>query len=93
MEANRNLCDGIGEKTVALWTFQRWLVKFCFSNLSLKNEPISRRPLEVRDEVLRSMIRKNPPLTSTKVSFKFGIHQTSALDYIKRLGFVSYFSI
>ncbi|GFT25955.1 hypothetical protein TNCV_2807931 [Trichonephila clavipes] len=43
--------------------------------------------------VLRNMIRINPTLASTEVGFKLGIHQTTALDYIKRFGFVSEFSV
>lgn len=38
------------------------------------------------------MIRTNH-LTSVDVAFKLGIHQTTALDHIKRLGFVSKLSV
>ncbi|GFT68610.1 HTH_48 domain-containing protein [Trichonephila clavipes] len=38
-------------------------------------------------------MRTNPSLTSTEVGFKLGIRQTTTLDYIRRLGFVSKFSV
>ncbi|GFW80064.1 hypothetical protein TNCV_4911621 [Trichonephila clavipes] len=55
-------------------------VKFCLSGFSLKDEPRSGGSSDVSDEVLRRTIRTNPTLTSTEVDFKFGIHQTTALD-------------
>ncbi|GFV85479.1 hypothetical protein TNCV_3773031 [Trichonephila clavipes] len=59
----------------------------CNSRLLLY-EPRSGRPSDVNDEVLRSMMT-NPTLTCTKGGFKFGIHQSTPLDYIKILGFVN----
>ncbi|GFT15802.1 hypothetical protein TNCV_3314171 [Trichonephila clavipes] len=47
----------------------------------------------VNDEVQHSMIWITPTLTSTKVGFKLGTHQSTALDYIKRFGFVSEISV
>ncbi|GFX22498.1 hypothetical protein TNCV_2784351 [Trichonephila clavipes] len=40
-----------------------------------------------------SELQTNPPLTSTEVGFKLGIHQTTALYYIKKLGFMSKLSV
>ncbi|GFT91411.1 hypothetical protein TNCV_4285671 [Trichonephila clavipes] len=40
----------------------------------------SGRPSDVSDKVLCSMIRTNNMLTSTEVSFKLGIHRTTALN-------------
>ncbi|GFS93378.1 condensin-2 complex subunit G2 [Trichonephila clavipes] len=39
------------------------------------------------------MIKTNATLNSTEVGFKFGIHQSTALDCIKRLGFVFKLSV
>ncbi|PRD23240.1 UNVERIFIED_CONTAM: hypothetical protein NCL1_46926 [Trichonephila clavipes] len=39
-------------------------------------------PSNISDKVLRSMIRTNPKLTSTELSYKLGINQTTTLDYI-----------
>ncbi|GFU66435.1 hypothetical protein TNCV_3806781 [Trichonephila clavipes] len=46
------------------------------------------RPSDVSDEMLPEMIRTNPKLTFTEMGFKLGIHQTTALNYIKRLSFM-----
>ncbi|GFW81742.1 histone-lysine N-methyltransferase SETMAR [Trichonephila clavipes] len=81
--------DVFGEKAVTARTWQIWLEKFCFGDFSLKDEPRSRRSSNISDDVLRSVIRTNPTLTSTELVFNLGIHQTTALDYIKRFGFVS----
>ncbi|GFX61363.1 hypothetical protein TNCV_4894071 [Trichonephila clavipes] len=62
-------------------------------DFSLKDELGLGRPSGAIDEVLRSMIRTNPTLTSTEVGFQLGIHQTAALDYIKRLDSVSKLSV
>ncbi|GFV78446.1 uncharacterized protein TNCV_1302981 [Trichonephila clavipes] len=43
-----------------------------------------RRPSDVNDEVLRSMISANLTLTSPEEGFNLGIHQTTALDHIER---------
>ncbi|GFT61224.1 hypothetical protein TNCV_1613781 [Trichonephila clavipes] len=59
-------------------------MKFRLGDFSLKDELRSGRSY-VCDEVLRNLTRTNPILTSTEVGFKLGIHQTSALDYIKML--------
>lgn len=58
----------------------------------MKDEPRSGRQSAVNDKVLHRMIRTNH-LTSVDVAFKLGIHQTTALDHIKRLGFVSKLSV
>ncbi|GFU85381.1 hypothetical protein TNCV_2386851 [Trichonephila clavipes] len=63
------------------------------SNFSLKDEPRSRSSLDASNEVLRKMIRINPTLIFTEASFKLEIPQTTALDYINRLGFVSKHSV
>ncbi|PRD30198.1 UNVERIFIED_CONTAM: Histone-lysine N-methyltransferase SETMAR [Trichonephila clavipes] len=86
MEAKINLCDVFGKGAVTARTCKRRLVKFCLGDFSLKNEPRSLRLSDVSDEVLSKMIRTNPTLTSTEMGFRLGIHQITALDYIKRLG-------
>ncbi|GFT39563.1 hypothetical protein TNCV_1861981 [Trichonephila clavipes] len=43
-----------------------------------------RRPSDVNDEVLRSMISAYLTLTSPEDGFNLGIHQTTALDHIER---------
>ncbi|GFX44047.1 hypothetical protein TNCV_4118431 [Trichonephila clavipes] len=65
-----------------------WHEKFYLGDFSMKDEPRSGRPSDVSDEVICCMIRTNPTLTSTEVDF-FRIHQTTALEYIERLGFMS----
>ncbi|GFW19124.1 hypothetical protein TNCV_254511 [Trichonephila clavipes] len=60
MEAKRNLCDVFEEEAATARTTQRWFVKFCLGDFSLKNEPRSGRLLDVSTEVLRSMIKRNP---------------------------------
>lgn len=69
-------------------TYQKWLVKIRSCKFSLQDEPKSRKPSNVNDEDLRCMIQTNLTLTSMYVNFKHGIYQTSALDHIKRFGFV-----
>ncbi|GFU80169.1 hypothetical protein TNCV_447281 [Trichonephila clavipes] len=64
-------------------------MKFCLDDFSLKDEPRSGRRSDVSDEGLRSIIRANSGLTSTEMGFKLGIYQTTALDCIKGIGFVS----
>lgn len=93
VQAEKNLCEVFGEAAVTARTCQRWFTKFRSGDFSLKDEPRSGRPSDVNDEVIRSMIRTNPTLTSVDVAFKLGIHQTTALDHIKRLGFVSKLSV
>ncbi|GFX93478.1 histone-lysine N-methyltransferase SETMAR [Trichonephila clavipes] len=78
-----------GEAVVTARTCQRCLVKFCLDDFSSTDEPISGSPADDIDEVQRSMTSINPTLTSTEVGFKLGVNQTTALDYIKMLGFVS----
>ncbi|GFX53936.1 hypothetical protein TNCV_1154671 [Trichonephila clavipes] len=92
-EAKRNSCHVFGEKAVTAQTWQRGFVKFFLGDLSLKDESRSGRPSYVKDEVQRSMIRTNYKLTSTKMSFKLLSHHISAMDYIKRLGFMSKLSV
>ncbi|GFS39949.1 hypothetical protein NPIL_34701 [Nephila pilipes] len=70
---------------------QRWLPPN--RRFSLKYEPRPGRPSDVNNEMLRSIIRTNPTLISTDVGFRLGIHQTTALDCIKMLGFVSKLSV
>ncbi|GFV03572.1 histone-lysine N-methyltransferase SETMAR [Trichonephila clavipes] len=89
MEAKRNLCGVFGVKAVTARTRQRWLVKFLLGDFSLKHEPRLGRTSDVSDEVLCKMIRTNTTLTFTEIGFKLGIHQTTALNYNKRLDFVS----
>ncbi|GFX61082.1 histone-lysine N-methyltransferase SETMAR [Trichonephila clavipes] len=91
--AKRNLWDVFGEEVVTARTCQRWLVEFHSGDFSLKDEPRSRRSSDVSKEVLRKMISTNPTLTFTEVGFKLDILQTTALNYIKRLGFVSKLSV
>ncbi|GFV70749.1 histone-lysine N-methyltransferase SETMAR [Trichonephila clavipes] len=62
------------EEAVTTRTCQRGLVKFCLGDFSLRDEPRSGQPSDVSDEVLHNMIRTNPTLASTEVSFKLGIH-------------------
>ncbi|GFX25035.1 hypothetical protein TNCV_1279711 [Trichonephila clavipes] len=50
-----------------------------------ENEPRLGRPSDVNDKALRKIVRTTPTLTLTEVQFKFGIHQTTTLDYIKRI--------
>ncbi|GFX86319.1 hypothetical protein TNCV_2562011 [Trichonephila clavipes] len=80
--------DRCEEEAVTARTCQRWHVKLHFCDFSLKDQLRSGSPSDVYDDVLGSMIRTNPTLTSTEVSFKLGIPQNIALDYIKGLGFV-----
>ncbi|GFV63150.1 hypothetical protein TNCV_3025791 [Trichonephila clavipes] len=87
MEAKRNLCEVFREKAVTTRTGQKWLVKDCLNGFSLEDEPRSRRSLDLSDEELRSVIRRNPTLTCIEVNFRLEIYQTIALDYIKSLGF------
>lgn len=49
--------------------------------------------LNVNDGVLLCMIRTNPTLTSVDVGFKLGICQTTALEHIEKLDFVSKLSV
>ncbi|GFW53242.1 hypothetical protein TNCV_4709761 [Trichonephila clavipes] len=85
MEAKSNLWGMLGGKA---GTCQRCLVKFRFGHFPLEDEPSLGRPSAFNDEVLCSMIRTNSLSTSPEVGFKFGIHQTTALNYIKRHDFV-----
>ncbi|GFY36750.1 histone-lysine N-methyltransferase SETMAR [Trichonephila clavipes] len=78
-----------GEDAITARTCQRWFVKFCLGDLSLKDELRSERSSDVHYEVPCCMIGKDPKLISSEVGFKLGIHQTTALDHIKRLNFVS----
>ncbi|GFX91664.1 uncharacterized protein TNCV_3682501 [Trichonephila clavipes] len=82
MEAKRNLSDVFGEEAVTARTCQRWLAKFRLGYFSFIDESRSRRPSNISDEVQRGMIKINLTLTSIKTGFMFGIHQTTALDYI-----------
>ncbi|GFS51559.1 histone-lysine N-methyltransferase SETMAR [Trichonephila clavipes] len=68
-------------------------MKFRLEDFSLKDEPRSGRSSDISHKVLREMIRSNLILISTEVSFKLGIHQTTALGYIKRLGFLYKLSV
>ncbi|GFV81523.1 histone-lysine N-methyltransferase SETMAR [Trichonephila clavipes] len=79
----KNLCDVFGDEAGTARTYQKRLMKFFF-----ENEPRSGRPPDVSDEVLHCTIRTNLPLTSIEVGFKLGIHQTTGLENVKRLGFV-----
>ncbi|GFX16264.1 hypothetical protein TNCV_4705181 [Trichonephila clavipes] len=62
-------------------------------DFSLKYEPGSGRPSYASDEELRSMFRGYPTLIFTEVGFQLGIHPTTALDYVRRLGLVSKLSV
>ncbi|GFU25262.1 hypothetical protein TNCV_1739131 [Trichonephila clavipes] len=66
------------EEAVRALTYQRWLVKFHLGDFSLKEESRSGKQSDVSHEVLCSMIRANLTLTSTEVSCKLGIYQTTA---------------
>ncbi|GFT11087.1 hypothetical protein TNCV_1084431 [Trichonephila clavipes] len=87
------MSDMFGEEVVTAKTCQRGLVKFCWNDSSLKEELRSGMPSDVSEEVLRSKIRTNPTLTYTEVSVKIRIFQNTALDYNKRLVFLSKLSV
>ncbi|GFX83197.1 histone-lysine N-methyltransferase SETMAR [Trichonephila clavipes] len=89
METKENLWDVFGEEAITDRTCQKWLVKFCLDDFSLKDEPRSGWPSDASDEVPLSMIRTNSALTSPEVCFKLRIHQTTTLDCLKKIGFVS----
>ncbi|GFV05058.1 hypothetical protein TNCV_222751 [Trichonephila clavipes] len=78
-QKNNNLCDVLGKEAVTARACQRCLVKFRFGNFSLKDGPRSGRPSDGRDEVVRSIIRTYPSLSSTEAGFKLGSLQTVLL--------------
>ncbi|GFV78214.1 hypothetical protein TNCV_1036821 [Trichonephila clavipes] len=50
IEIKRNSCDVFAEETVTARICQRWLLKFCLDDFSLKDEHRSEKPSGVRDE-------------------------------------------
>ncbi|GFU82583.1 histone-lysine N-methyltransferase SETMAR [Trichonephila clavipes] len=86
--ACKNLCAVIGKDIVHVRTCQRWFSNFRSGDLSLKESYRSGRPSKNNNDVLRSLLEKNPHLTSEEISKVFAIHHTTVGDLIKPLEFV-----
>ncbi|GFX26542.1 histone-lysine N-methyltransferase SETMAR [Trichonephila clavipes] len=70
------------------YSCQRWCSKFNSGDLSLQESDRSGRPSKIDNDVLPSMLKNNPHLTSREIAEEFGIHHTTVEDHIKSLGFV-----
>ena len=94
-EAIRNICSAIGEGSNFQPTASRWWKIFDNRDYSLKDQPKSRRPLELDIEQLQALIKSDPRqtsrcLASTLVCCQYTIdYHLTQLGYRSMLGYLT----
>ena len=67
---------------------ERWIARFARGDLSLEDEPRTRRPLEVNLDALQELVRSNLRLSTRKMTNELGADHTTINRRLKDLGYV-----
>ena len=87
--AVQNICTAYGEGALSKRTFERCFAKFRSGNENLEDEPHPRRPSELADEDLESLLKANPRITTREMAEELGCSHTAVESHLHKIGKVS----
>lgn len=91
-EACRNLVKIFGKQAISNRTCRRWFEKFKAGNFSLCDRSRSGRPSQIDDDIVMTLIEKDPFLTSSEIAQQLNSKQQTISDHIRKLGLVYKYS-
>ena len=89
VQAWKKLYDVYSEKSLTERQCQNWFARFRSRDFHLKDAPRSRRPTEVENDKIKSIIENNRRRTTREIAEKFNISHTCVERHLKQLGYVN----
>ncbi|XP_020298124.1 histone-lysine N-methyltransferase SETMAR-like [Pseudomyrmex gracilis] len=77
-----------GASALSTDTCKRWFARFRSGEFNLQDAPRSGRPNSVDDDQLLATVKSDRHLTTREIAKRFGIHHTTVMDRLKKLGMV-----
>lgn len=69
-------------------TVQKWFEKFRSGDTNLQDEPRTRRPKKLDDDILRALVSNELPLAMRKIRDKLSVSHITIKNHLIKLGFV-----
>jgi histone-lysine N-methyltransferase SETMAR len=93
VETTQNICTAYGDGALSIRTCERWFAKFRSGNENLEDEPHQRRPPELSDEDVQSLLDAEPQATSREIAEKLGCSRTAVENHLQKMGKVYKFGM
>ena len=88
-QTQKKICAVYGENVITARTCQKWFSKFREGDFSLKDSDRSGRPSTVNAHDIIALIEKRQCRTTREISEMLDISQTSVVDHLGKLGYIS----
>ncbi|GFW56798.1 histone-lysine n-methyltransferase setmar [Trichonephila clavipes] len=79
------MCDSLGFNTVSYDTVKVWFRKFKTGNFSIKDEPLSARPIEVNCDQLKQIVDQDRKISTRTIALDLDICQKTIVNVLKRI--------
>ena len=84
----KKLCAVYGDEALKERQCQNWFDKFRSGDFSLKDEKRSGRPVEVDDDLIKTIIDSDSHSTTREIAEKLHVSHTCIENHLKQLGYV-----
>lgn len=87
--AQKNIQSVYLDRAPALRTVKKWFGRFRQGNFSLEDEPRSGRPSGLDNDVVRTLVKARPRITTEEIAETLSINKSTAFRRLKQLGYIS----
>ena len=92
-ETQKKICAVYGEGAVTERMCPKWFAKFRAGDFSLDSAPRSRRPVEVDNDQIETLIENNQGYTTQEIADILKISKSSVENRLHQLGYVNRFDV
>ena len=87
-QARKKLCAVYSDEALKERQCQNWFDKFRSGDFSFKDEKRSNRPVEVNDDLIKTIIDSDRHSTTREIAEKLHVSHTCIENHLKQLGYV-----